>query len=149
MNSGTTDDLKNDKNIAPEQNKSQEFSPEKPGEGVDASAENTGDQTSKITFYVSYEGDSTMRFDLDYYMNVHCPLLKDAWDDYGLERSSVYLPADKEAASILIWAGIFKDRATLDAAFKAPLTQKVMEDIKNFTDIVPTRSIGETFKYND
>jgi hypothetical protein len=77
-------------------------------------------------------------------MNVHCPLVREAWDSYGLERADVYFPAEKDR-TILIWAGEFKDRSSLDAAFKAPLTPRVMEDIKNFTDVTPKRSVAEPF----
>ncbi|CAM4316991.1 conserved hypothetical protein [Pedobacter westerhofensis] len=115
-------------------------------EGIDGSAGNPNEQTDKIIFYVSYNGDSETHFDQDYYINVHCPLVREAWDAYGLERASVYLPTDKDAGTIIIWAGIFKDRHALDTAFNAPLTQKVMDDIKNFTDVIPTRSIAEPFR---
>lgn len=116
-----------------------------PGKASETSVEITSKKTDKVTFYVSYQGDSTTRFDIDYYINIHCPLVREAWDAYGLESASVYLPTDKEGSTILIWAGIFKDRFALEAAFTAPLTPKVMEDIKHFTDITPTRNIAQPF----
>jgi pimeloyl-ACP methyl ester carboxylesterase len=117
-----------------------------PGKKTEQTLENIAEESDKITLYISYEGDSTAPFNNDYYMNVHCPLVRQAWDAYGLESARVYFPADKEDGTILIWAGVFKDRSSLDAAFKAPLTPKVMEDVKNFTDLTPRRNIAEAFK---
>jgi len=117
-----------------------------PEKKTDLIVENAVPEATKITLYISYEGNSTTRFDRDYYINVHCPLVREAWDAYGLESASVYFPSEKEHGTILIWAGIFKDRSALDAAFKADHTFKVMEDITNFTDVAPRRSIAELFE---
>lgn len=116
-----------------------------PDKNINQTVNNAAEKTNKITLYISYEGNSTTLFDRDYYLTVHCPLVREAWDVYGLESAGVYFPAEEEGGIILIWAGVFKDRAALDAAFKAPLTPKLMDDIKNFTNVTPGRSIATSF----
>lgn len=100
-------------------------------------------QSGKVTLHITYNDDKKARFDRDYYVNVHLPLVMQIWGTYGLESTRALFPTTEYPGTIAICECIFKDRAAIGDAFFAPLTSKIMEDIQNFTDVAPTRSIAE------
>lgn len=47
---------------------------------------------TEATIFVTYPGDATTRFDRDYYIQAHMPLVRDAWRPYGLLASAAFFP---------------------------------------------------------
>jgi len=90
--------------------------------------------------YVSYTGDAETRFDRDYYVAIHVPLVMEAWTRHGLERCAAFFPAGNGAGTIAIAECHFRDDAAVLAAFGSSETSGVMADIVNFTDVAPSRS---------
>lgn len=92
------------------------------------------------TLLVTYPGDGATRFDRDYYVGIHLPLVRDAWGPHGLESIAAYFPADERAEVIAIAVCRFLDEAALRAALRSARTPEVMADVGRFTDALPTQS---------
>ncbi|GGF02614.1 ethyl tert-butyl ether degradation protein EthD [Aliidongia dinghuensis] len=92
------------------------------------------------TLFVTYAGGGSTRFDRDYYVATHLPLVREAWGAYGLQSVAAFFPAGDGAGMIAVAVCEFRDEAALAAAFGAPRTAEVMADIKKFTDVAPARS---------
>jgi len=90
--------------------------------------------------YVTYAGDAGTRFDREYYVTQHLPLVMEAWGRYGLESCAAFFPAGSGAGTVAIAECRFRDEASLQAAFNSPESARVMADIRNFTDVEPSRS---------
>lgn len=92
------------------------------------------------TILVTYAGDARTRFDRDYYLSAHMPLVRQVWGPHGLRSAGALFPADADGEHICVCICTFDDDASLDAAFADPDTRRVMHDVKNFTDVAPSRS---------
>ena len=90
--------------------------------------------------YVTYPGDTATRFDRDYYLARHVPLVMRAWGPYGLQSCAAFWPAEDGAGTIAIAECRFSDEAALSAALVSPETPKVMADIAHFTDAKPVQT---------
>lgn len=91
------------------------------------------------TIFVTYTGTAADRFDRDYYVNAHMPLVKEAWGPLGLESADAFFPAGDGAGMIAVAICNFRDDAALEAAFASPRTPEVMADVARFTDLTPSR----------
>lgn len=92
------------------------------------------------TLYVTYPGDAGTRFDRDYYVAGHMPLVMACWEPYGLESCAAFFPPVDGAGTIAICECKFRDEAALKAALAAPETPRVMADLPKFTDAKPAQS---------
>jgi uncharacterized protein (TIGR02118 family) len=90
-----------------------------------------------VVVYVTYQGNPTSRFDRDYYVNHHLPLVMQAWQPHGLLGVAAFFPAVDQDGTIAICECRFRDRAALDAALGSPMTATVMADLPRFTDATP------------
>ncbi|MGV9796717.1 EthD family reductase [Mycobacterium sp. NPDC003449] len=79
-------------------------------------------------------GDSHTRFDREYYVNQHFPLAMECWGKYGLQAVDAFFPAGEGDGWVSIGVYRFLEAANVDAALAAPETERVMADVKNFTD---------------
>ncbi len=93
------------------------------------------------TMYVTYSGDAATRFDRDYYIQHHLPLVVECWGPLGLEGCAAFWPAVLGAGTICICECRFHDEAAMRAALASPATPLVMADIARFTDATPTQSL--------
>ncbi|WP_312142667.1 EthD family reductase [Pantoea septica] len=92
-----------------------------------------------VTLYVTYHGDPQSRFDRDYYVSEHLPLVMKAWQQYGLLSATAFFPAVRQAGTVAICECRFRDEKAMEAAFSSPETPEVMADVARFTDITPER----------
>ncbi|MBV2079627.1 MULTISPECIES: EthD family reductase [Pseudomonas] len=92
-------------------------------------------------FIVSYPAKPGARFDRAYYVGKHIPLVREAWEPYGLEYIDAFFPSAKDSDLIVAAMCRFKDRAALEAAFASARTSEVMADIEKFTNIEPDRHV--------
>lgn len=95
--------------------------------------------STQAVVYVSYQGDAQSRFDRDYYVTGHMPLVRRLWGPYGLEAAIAFFPAQVEPGTIVVAELRFRDEAAMEAAFAAPETPEIMDDVARFTDLQPTR----------
>ena len=98
------------------------------------------DQDNKVRIYVTYEGEPTSRFDRDYYVQQHLPLVLKAWRQYGLESVSAFFPAIEHAGTVALCECRFRDDAAMETAFASPESSDVMADVRRFTNLSPTRA---------
>lgn len=95
--------------------------------------------TTTVVVYVTYAGTPHTRFDRDYYVAGHLPLVMQAWQQYGLLGVTAFFPALERAGTIAICECVFRDDAALEAAFASPEGTCVMADVVRFTDATPQR----------
>ena len=89
------------------------------------------------TIYVTYQGTPETRFDRDYYVGTHLPLVTQSWQQYGLTHIASFFPAISQSGTIAIAELRFRDDAALAAALSSSEAPGVMADIPNFTDVQP------------
>ena len=94
------------------------------------------------TMYVTYAGDAATRFDREYYVRHHLPLVAACWTPLGLQSCAAFWPADDGAGTIAIAECRFRDEAALRAALASPETPRVMADVARFTDAQPAQSLA-------
>ena len=92
------------------------------------------------TLLVTYPGDAGTRFDRDYYVAHHLPLVQEAWGPSGLVTITALFPAGDGAGPIAVCVCGFRDDAALAAALHSPHTERVMADVPQFTDAQPEQS---------
>ena len=94
------------------------------------------------TMYVTYAGNASTRFDRDYYVGHHLPLVMECWGSYGLVSCAAFWPASEGAGTIAFAECRFRDEAAVQAALSSPETPRVMADIACFTDAEPAQSLA-------
>ncbi len=92
------------------------------------------------TIFVTYPGDASTRFDRDYYVDVHLPLVLEAWRTHGLHSCAAFFPAGGGDGLIAIAVCMFRDEAAVEAALASPETPRIMADVAKFTDATPSQS---------
>ncbi len=92
------------------------------------------------TVFVTYPGNADTRFDRDYYVRIHLPLVLEAWSQYGLESIAAFFPAGDGAGIIAVCTCGFRDEAAIRASFASPEAGRVMADVAQFTESEPTQS---------
>ncbi|WP_322101911.1 EthD family reductase [Paraburkholderia sp. J41] len=92
-----------------------------------------------MVVYVTYQGTTQTRFDHDYYVTSHLPLVMRAWKQYGLVGVSAFFPPIVQAGTIAICECVFRDEVALKAAFTSAEVPEVMADVPRFTDSSPAR----------
>ena len=95
-----------------------------------------------ITLFVTYPGDSNTRFDREYYVQKHLPLVRSVWAPHGLLTLSAFFPGDSGNGIICICACGFRDEAALQSALNDAGTEGVMSDVSNFTSASPAQFVG-------
>lgn len=95
------------------------------------------------TMLVHYVGNAHSRFDREYYVAHHLPLVHQTWEPHGLRETEAFFEADGDEADgvIAICLCHFADRDSLARALSDPGTAAVMDDVANFTDITPMRTV--------
>ncbi|OZI63432.1 EthD family reductase [Bordetella genomosp. 11] len=96
-------------------------------------------EASPVVVYVTYRGLPQDRFDRDYYVEVHLPLVMKAWSQYGLLSLNAFFPATAQEGTQAICECLFRDEGALEAAFASPEVSAVMADVPRFTAIAPQR----------
>ena len=94
-----------------------------------------------------YPNEPGKRFEIDYFMNKHMPMVHQRLDPMGLVRSEVEkgigsMEPGSPAPFVLIANLIFNSMEELHDAFTEHAAE-MMGDMPNFTDIQPQFQIGE------
>ncbi len=100
-----------------------------------------------ITITVMYPNDPGSKFDMDYYLNTHGPLVHKCWDDKGMNSlkliKGVATPDPKTPAPYQVVAILDFDSLEAFQGAVAAAGAEVMGDIPNFTDVAPVVQISE------
>ncbi len=92
-----------------------------------------------LTICVAYSGERTARFDREYYVQHHLPLVRKTWSPAGLEEIDAFFPADAGTGFIAIALCRFRDWTAYQTAIAQASTAEVMADVQRFTEIKPVR----------
>jgi uncharacterized protein (TIGR02118 family) len=101
-----------------------------------------------MTFTVSilYPNPEDIKFDEEYYIKTHGPLVEKAWKSLGLTswRINKFPTAlDGSRSQYLIQATLeWESEEALKAALAAPASAEVFGDISNFTNVTPITLAG-------
>ncbi|WP_020124677.1 EthD family reductase [Streptomyces canus] len=99
------------------------------------------------TVFVIYRSNGEdFRFDHEYFESEHLPLVRESWEQYGLESSTAVYPKG-EGDIVVVAVNHFRDEEAARAAFSSPESEAVMNDIVRYTDLTPTRLRGVSFTY--
>ena len=90
-----------------------------------------------VRIYVYYAGPANSRFDRDYYVDAHLPIVMEAWAKYGLTSVRAFFPPEDAAGTLAICECLFRDENAVEAAFSSPEAPGVMADVARFTDLAP------------
>jgi uncharacterized protein (TIGR02118 family) len=94
------------------------------------------------TLLVTYPLVAGARFDADYYVATHIPLVREKWTAHGLVEAMALLPDQDAPAFAAVALLAFRDRAAIDAALASAEAGDVFGDLPNFTDIAPQPMIA-------
>ncbi|RYE23140.1 MAG: EthD family reductase [Sphingobacteriaceae bacterium] len=97
-------------------------------------------QAEKVTIYITYSGNSGAKFDREYYLTQHLPLVMKSWTRYGLRSATALFPSGEGTSIVAVCICIFDDNNAVHAAFSSPEATEVMADVKGFTGITPVRT---------
>ena len=95
-----------------------------------------------VTLFVTYPGSSSDRFDRDYWVDQHFSLVREVWRPHGLESLGAFFPEGEDGDVVAICPVTFRNEAAMREALAAPETKRVMDDIRNFTDLQSHQSIA-------
>ncbi|UZJ53583.1 hypothetical protein CBS101457_002903 [Exobasidium rhododendri] len=85
---------------------------------------------------VAYPSTPGARFDNNYYLKTHMPLVAKKWAEHGLQRWNVTEFNIHESPYVIQAVLYFKDKKSFEAA--SADGEEVFGDIPNFTDLKPT-----------
>lgn len=101
-----------------------------------------------ITVTVTYPRQNDARFDFDYYVRSHLPLVASTWRDQGVGKVGALkgiAAADGSEPPYLAMALIeFESMDALAKAMAGEGSAKVAADISNYTNVAPIIQINET-----
>lgn len=94
------------------------------------------------TASVLYPRQADAKFDMDYYLKTHMPLVEKHWKPLGLEKWQVVdfeaTDAAGDASPYVVGCYLtWTSKASQEAAAPSPGTAEIMGDIPNFTNIKP------------
>jgi uncharacterized protein (TIGR02118 family) len=93
------------------------------------------------SLFVAYPAGQGKRFDRDYYVATHLPLVEQAWGPFGLTGAQGFFPIEG-GPHVAVAVLSFADEAAIGAALGSDATPTVLGDLGNFTDIEPVLSRG-------
>ena len=89
------------------------------------------------SFVVTYPPKDGARFDADYYVATHMPLVRDKWTQYGLVSATALMPDGPNPAFLAVALLEFANAAARERCLGSPEAADVFGDVPNFTDIAP------------
>lgn len=93
-------------------------------------------------FNVIYPVGEQYKFDNEYYLKKHMPLVKETWGAHGLTSYKIIQlepSTGYQMQAVLVWESVEKMTAAIQ---NTELATKVMGDIPNFTNAQPLRLLG-------
>lgn len=102
------------------------------------------------TLTILYPNEPSTTFDLDYYKNIHMPLVQKHWAKYGLKRWSIckFLSSTDGLPLPYVCYGVIELESAdrLEAALADIAMDAMISDVKNYTGIQPVMLLGEVVR---
>ncbi|RAL00169.1 uncharacterized protein BO80DRAFT_425955 [Aspergillus ibericus CBS 121593] len=99
------------------------------------------------TLTVLYPNETDAKYNLDYYISNHMPLVERHWKKYGIQSWSVtrYNPAVDGTRPLYTIGCIiaWESEESIQEAFKGPEAAEVLSDVSNFSNKQPIFLIGK------
>jgi uncharacterized protein (TIGR02118 family) len=99
-----------------------------------------------IKFSVYYPWQENARFDEEYYLQTHIPMVHSLTTEHGLHKLEVVMGKpgfrDEPPRDIAVANLYFTDLKTMQLALKAS-GKALAEDLQNYTDVAPVQEISE------
>ncbi|KAI1486685.1 hypothetical protein F5X96DRAFT_653921 [Biscogniauxia mediterranea] len=83
------------------------------------------------TLSIVYPADT--KFDMDYYLNKHMPLVQSLWQKYGLKGWKIAQYDEGAIYKVQAWLE-FEDESGVAKAGAGPETKTLLADIPNYSD---------------
>ncbi|RYN46677.1 hypothetical protein AA0118_g12488 [Alternaria tenuissima] len=100
-----------------------------------------------ITVTVLFPNTPDAKYDIDYYVNKHMPLIQTLWGRYGVKSWSATKFSNEVDGSPSLYAFgsvvVWEDHEEMKNAFSGPEAKEVMGDIVNFSNKEAVFLIGE------
>lgn len=96
----------------------------------------------QIIITILYPRNQTSNFDMNYYLSHHISLTHSLWDKHGM-LSCIVCKADENSSYAVKVVTTWKDMIGWNAAQEDEETKKIMEDVKNFTNVESEVIIGK------
>lgn len=97
---------------------------------------------------VVYPNQDDIKFDMDYYLKTHMPLVDEKWKQHGLKGWEIVKAThglgDAKPAYAVQAQLIFDSAADFQKAMESEDAKPVFGDIPNFTNTQPTLIAGES-----
>ena len=111
-------------------------------------------RTTPVAGVVSYpskhpETGEPLKFDMDYYLNGHMPMIEKAWGPFGMRSWSISQfpdpdPVTGQAPPYGVQTTIYFDTVEdFQKALGGPMKDQTAEDVKVFSNIFPVIWVGE------
>ncbi len=99
-----------------------------------------------LLVHVLYPNQAGSKFDLDYYMKTHMPLVEKRWTEFGLKSWRVARGIDTPMGPATYQIVTTLEFTSADDFQKAAAAHgpEIMGDIPNFTDTSPVLQFSET-----
>ena len=101
---------------------------------------------SMIRIAAAYPQQAGKKFDIDYYLNVHLPIVRQKFGPYGLRKIEVDRGVEKPGGGTSPFFAIgylyFDTLADFRRAY-ASVGAEVVGNISRYTDVIPMIQIGE------
>ncbi|OLN86556.1 hypothetical protein CCHL11_08522 [Colletotrichum chlorophyti] len=103
-----------------------------------------------ITITVVFPNEADAKYDIDYYVNKHMPLIQERWGQYGVKSWSVTKfqnGADGSAPLYAFGSTVSWDNLDqIKSAFAGPEAAEIMGDVSNFSNKQPIFLTGEVLR---
>lgn len=90
---------------------------------------------------VLYPRESGSKFDKDYYMSTHMPLVEKHWTKHGLKSYQV-AELNEDGPYMISCVLDFGDHEGIGKAVADPATKEVLDDVDNFSSVKPVLQHG-------
>lgn len=95
--------------------------------------------TGEVIIFVTYQGTAQSRFDRNYYVEKHVPMLRRIFGPLGLTSAQAFFPATATDGTIALCECRYRDEAAVTACHASPDVPGLAADIGMFTDIMPVQ----------
>jgi len=92
------------------------------------------------TLMVTYSGSASDRFDKEYFVNKHLPLVRQIAEPLGMLSIEAFVPAGKHTDIFAVGIIVLRDEQAEHDLFSSPRFTELVDDVPNYTNLMPKQS---------